>query len=238
MNNQPDYLQIVANWVTIVGFSAVILSFVAFFIQRNTQKIEDNKVAIKESITKLEQKIHIIDAIKSQLQVIGSWTSFEGGGYKQSERANWVKDNRKARSNPFHLVYEINASYIQNINLLPGIIELGDKINGAIASLNQEITSFNCTLNDIRSFKFSQQPIFNITLERKLRDDRTLTGEEEQFSETLVALHENLHFNAIGDESSDRLHSWHRKLKIFLEDLEKETDKQISDLRKSISKSR
>jgi len=171
-------------------------------------------------------KKQLINSIDKQLDVISYWTSEKKGGYSEEKKEKWIKDNFIKRGNPFYSVNEIEVHPLNTINLLPGYIHLDSKIRKAIVMLNQEITTFNWLLEDIRAFKYSRDANDNVLLNKKLRENnvKNLTKEEKAFMEKLVRMYAVLHFDIIGDSNEERLHYWHSELKSLLMGLKKELE--------------
>jgi len=214
-------LQDWADFITILGVIGLLLAFWKYH-----KEIKENKR------NKLKEKLRLVRAIKYQLEVIGTWSSFNKGGYHKWDRSDWIQKEFSDRANPFHIIFELESSFLQNINLLPAIKDLDEEVIEAISYLNQEIISFNTALEEIRLFKYSRPADKNIILHLKLngiiKDE--LTKEENNFCKKLVEFYALLHFDIISDENYQRLHYWHKKLKSKLDSLEKDLEKQLNSL--------
>lgn len=136
------------------------------------------------------------------------------------------------RANPLAFVVDIEYAPLRQISILPGIKKFGDKINEAIANLNQLLTTYHVLLTEIRSFKFSRDSEKNIILSSKLTTGLDLSSEEQQFANVLYRYQEVLHFDVISDEHNKGLHYWHKELTNLLAKLEQDTLNKISNMQR------
>ena len=219
--NIADLISLIANIVTIIGIVGLLLAYRDY---KNRQNEEKKK--------KLTETIRAVRSVKHQLDVIGKWTGFSGGGYKQKDQASWIKSQANIVGNPFHSVFNIEYSSIINLGVLPAMEYFSNDINEAIAFVEQWVTSFNSNLEGIKRFSYSRTADSNIILHLKLNKAIKvgLTTEEKRFVSKLVEMYTILHFQIIGDETTKTLHFWHKRLKSLLDKLEKETEKTINNL--------
>jgi hypothetical protein len=173
-----------------------------------------------------DDKIHSIILLKKQLEIIGVWTSYQKGGYHKWDQDDVQTECSGEWGNPFSNIYNPEASALSQIITLPGTCELGDQVIENLVALNQEITSFNNSLDEIRNFKYSRDCYKNIMLHLKNGAKKSekiknllirskisldLEPEEEAFKTKLVEFYSVLHFNIIGDDNTQRLFYWHKK---------------------------
>lgn len=219
--NIADLISLIANIVTIIGIGGLLLAYRDY---KNRQKEEKQK--------KLTETIRAVRSVKYQLDVIGKWTGFAGGGYKKKDQKAWIKSQSSIVGNPFHLIYKIEYSSLKDLSVLPAIEFFSDEINEAIAWVKQWVTSFNVMNEDIKKFSYSRNPMKNIILHLKKNGAIKIkpTLEEQQFMTKLLEMYTLLHFEVIGDETTKTLHYWHKRLKSLLDKLEKETLEKISKL--------
>ncbi len=218
-------LQDWANISSIITTASVITAVFSYFEQK-----------IKYSVNEYKKTIHLITALRSQLNVIGSWAGANKGGYRVDQFDELIKN--ADWGDPFSLVFNLSPGNLNQVLLVPEIMILSKDLVDAITRLNQEIISFNAVLEDIRMFKFSQNPSKNIYLHLKIKGENVpdavevvgglLKNEEkadvEIFRLKLVELYVGLHINHIGDklrEDNQRLHFWHHACLMLLEDAER-----------------
>ena len=131
-----NIVSFVANLITIIGIIGLILAYKEYRAKLN----EEKRIKINETL-------HTITSIKSQLITIGHWTAFDKGGYKDADINNWLQRNYLERSNPFHKVYKLDYSYLKNVIILRGI-ENFDAVNQSLAWLVQWCSNFNSFLDE------------------------------------------------------------------------------------------
>lgn len=216
-----DIVSFISNIITIAG---VIGLWIAYQQYKNRQ-IEENRKHLKETL-------RAIRSVKYQLEVIGNWTGFSNGGYHMKDRLSWIAKERNIRGNPFHSIFEVEYSSLKDLNILPAIEYFSDEINEAIAWMKQWIASFNATIRDIKKFAYSRNAENNVTLHLKLNKaiKSKLTIDEKTFVSKLLEMYTSLHFDIIGDETTGKLHFWHKKLKTLLDNLEKDTQQKLREL--------
>jgi hypothetical protein len=174
-----------------------------------------------------EEKIQAITLLKKQLEIIGSWTSYNKGGYHKWNQNEAQIKHSDTWGNPFHNIFNPESNALAQIIIMPGTYKLGKQIIENLVGLNQEITSFNNSLNEIRNFKYSRDPYKNIILHLKIGAKKSKIfkkllvrskinpeingGEEEAFKTKLVEFYSLLHYDHIGDKFNKRLYYWHKK---------------------------
>ncbi|MCD6194728.1 hypothetical protein J7K05_00775 [bacterium] len=174
-----------------------------------------------------EEKMQAINLLKKQLEILGSWTKYEEGGYHRYDMARTADSKLREWGNPFYNIFNPDVhTVLGQTLLLPGTAKLGPKINEYLARLNQEIRSFNNTLEEIRRFKFSSDAYKNIVLHlklnvpehvearqwlKKLKKPQELKPKEKIFAKKLTEMYAHLHFYHISDELDKRLFYWHKK---------------------------
>jgi hypothetical protein len=196
-----------------LSFSVVSLSFLF--------------VIISYDIKALSEKNRSIILLKKQLEIIGEWTSYREGGYHKWDQEKTQVEAADSWGNPFHNIFNSETSALSQVIVLPGTYKLSDEIIENLVMLNQEITSFNNYIADIRSFKYSRDSYKNIILHLKIGSKKYKSiknllkrskinseidgGEEDAFRTKLIELYSGLHFDLIGDEFTKRLFYRHKK---------------------------
>lgn len=206
IEESKQWLSIISDIFTIVAFLGVILAF-ADYRRRD-----------------YDAKKQTLVALKSQLEVVGTWSSYEGTGYHKWEQNETINKNLANWGNPFSEVFITDSSAIQTIWLTPGIVKLPERILEKISPLNQEILTFNNQINEINLFRLTGDQDLKIRIHLKLNRQLTepLSEEENRFSRKLLELYAGLHFDFIGDEFNQRLHYKHKTLlNLVKQELEK-----------------
>lgn len=208
INNIQNYYALIASLATVIAIVVAMWQFKDWVEKKRSDLIR------------------ILKILKVNVSIIGSWTSLEKGGYHKVDLKNAIKDKFKAWGNPFTQVFPIGES-INQIPLLPEFEKLSDDLNETIASLNQEITSFNSYLEDIRQFKYSD-PKTAIDIHLKINGviKEELTDYEMNYAKKLTEMYIILHFEMIADEKEKRLFFWCKKLHNILPTEEKKIMKK------------
>ncbi len=173
-----------------------------------------------------DDKVHSIVLLKKQLEIIGVWTSYQKGGYHKWDQEEMQAECFDDWGNPFSNIFNSETNAFSQVIILSGTYKLGEQILENLVALNQEITSFNNSLDEIRNFKYSRDCYNNIILHLKIgaKKHKTikellirskisleLEPEEEAFKTKLGEFYSALHFNLIGDDSTQRMFYWHKK---------------------------
>jgi hypothetical protein len=214
-------ISFIANIVTIAGIALLVFAYLDY---KNKQK--------EEKKDKLKEILRAISSVKYQLKVIGDWCNSQKGGYHEKDISDWIKKERNIRGNPFHNIFMIEYSSIKDLTVLPAIEYFNEEISESVARVNQWITSFNSTLNDIKQFSLTRDSDKNIILHLKLNKVLTvkITPEEDRFISKLVEMYAILHFQIIGDQTTETLYFWYKKLVSLLRELEKQTLENLKKL--------
>lgn len=196
-----DTLSVIAEIATISGMFGIVFAVYKYHADR-----KDNRR-------------QILIALKSQLNVIGLWTNYEGNGYSVSKINQISEENKIAWMNPFHRVFDTDATAIQNIWQLDGIELLPNHIIEKIAPLNQIILSFNNYLKQINGFCLSIDPVVAVKINIKLNSSTELSKihallsrDESSMCTQLLNMYITLHFTIIGDSTNGSLHKQHKEL--------------------------
>ena len=199
--NFIELVSFYSDLITIVAILGVFFAIWQYFINKN------------------QIKKQVFLTLKSQLEVIGSWASYDNDGYLQLDAENTRKRNARYWCNPFHVIFSTETTAIESIWSLPGITLLPDIIIKKIAPLNQEIENFNSYLESIKAFASSIPYNEAIIIENKLNQRLDpfsncieFNQQEKDICKKLSDMYIYLHYKLIGDEATNTLHKKHKDL--------------------------
>lgn len=197
---------------------------------------------------KLENSKHVLQSIKPQLRDAGWWVTGNPQLYKSIHdvfkleyKPTWKIKNFLKLINPSNSVSPINYSFINNINLLPGIVNL-EKIYELVSGYVLWADQFNTKLILINKFIFSRKIEENIILIDKLNKiqesnpnivptdvEKMLSPEENNFTRILYSMYEDLFFRIVGHKNSCLYH-YDNELTKALEEKLQETNDRLNNL--------
>lgn len=219
---ETHYQNALSNWsdiATIVGSLGLILGVITYWQSRKKEKSES-----------FSTKIQTIQAIKHQLRntvwFIGLTDEYPSG-YEQKNNEYWKAKKFLLYANPLTVLNPIEYSFIQNVNLLPGIAIIDEDLNILIADYIQWCGAYNNYLTQIRNFINSRGADKNVLLSFKISKTHDkeslkteLTDEENFFVAALFSMYESLFYGVVGGAEKGYLYQCHQRLKSALEKYE------------------